>query len=157
MFLTQYVSIKSLEKYDYDYVVKMFSKISKTPKVLVQKSEFQFQLNDGEDSQLNYLQLNNPLILRQTHHFIRLIQWIHMIHSIWISQILTNRLWCDYKVSKQITYGQKKKHIVTLQDKNSFGYKHSWFHFHYIFCQHIKTKELKYSLSDYCVPYQTTI
>ncbi|KAG2685363.1 hypothetical protein I3760_10G122000, partial [Carya illinoinensis] len=44
MFLARQVSVKWWEKYNYDHVVKMFSKITKAPEVLVQRSRFQAQL-----------------------------------------------------------------------------------------------------------------
>ena len=44
MFLARQVSIKWWEKYNYDHVLKMFSKVTKTPEVLVQRSRFQAQL-----------------------------------------------------------------------------------------------------------------
>ncbi|KAG6664269.1 hypothetical protein CIPAW_02G081200 [Carya illinoinensis] len=40
----EYFSVKWWEKYNYDHVVKMFSKITKAPEVLVQRSRFQAQL-----------------------------------------------------------------------------------------------------------------
>ncbi|KAG6635415.1 hypothetical protein CIPAW_11G040600 [Carya illinoinensis] len=44
MFLAHQVFVKWWEKYNYDHVVKMFSKITKAPEVLVQRSRFQAQL-----------------------------------------------------------------------------------------------------------------
>ena len=42
--MARQVSVKWWEKYNYDHVVKMFSKITKAPEVLVQRSRFQAQL-----------------------------------------------------------------------------------------------------------------
>ena len=44
MFLARQVFVKWWEKYNYDHVLKMFSKVTKTPEVLVQRSRFQAQL-----------------------------------------------------------------------------------------------------------------